>query len=49
MVLKMCLGDKKNVSKIENQEKYDLTKSSSEFTLNKRTKEELRGFKKFWE
>jgi primosomal protein N' (replication factor Y) len=47
MVLKMCLGDKKNVSKIENQEKYDLTKSSSEFTLNNEQKKSLEDLRNF--
>ena len=47
MVLKMCLGDKKNVSKIENQEKYDLTKSSSEFNLNNEQKKSLEDLRNF--
>ena len=47
MVLKMCLGDKKNVSKIENQEKYDFTKSSSQFTLNNEQKKSLEDLRNF--
>ena len=40
-VLKMCLGDKKNTTKIENQEKFLLIKNTSKFSLNKEQKNSL--------
>jgi len=46
-VLKMCLGDKKNSTKIEDQEKKKLNKKIK-FILNKDQKKKLRIFKKIW-
>ena len=47
MVLKMCLGDKKNVSKIEEFKKEELSKKKYIFFLNKEQKKSLEDLKKF--
>ena len=47
MVLKMCLGDKKNTSKIEVYEKKKLNKKKYNFSLNKEEKKSLKDLKKF--
>jgi primosomal protein N' (replication factor Y) len=47
MVLKMCLGDKKNVTKIEEKNKESLKKKKFKFILNKDQKESLKDLRKF--
>ena len=47
MVLKMCLGDKKNTSKIEEYKKEKLNKKKNNFILNKDQKKSLDDLKKF--
>jgi len=47
MVLKMCLGDKKNTSKIEDYEKKELNKKIYNFSINKEQKKSLDDLKKF--
>ena len=47
MVLKMCLGDKKNTSKIEEYKKKELNKKKYNFFLNKDQKKSLEDLKKF--
>jgi len=46
-VLKMCLGDKKNTSKIENFKKEKLNKKKNNFSLNKDQKKSLQDLKNF--
>ena len=47
MVLKMCLGDKKNLIKIEEKNKESLKKNKSKFILNKDQKRSLEDLRKF--
>ena len=47
MVLKMCLGDKKNISKIEEHTKEEIKKKKKTFFLNKNQKKSLEDLKKF--
>jgi len=47
MVLKMCLGDKKNSIKIEAINKENLKKKKSKFVLNKDQKKSLEDLRKF--
>jgi len=47
MVLKMCLGDKKNVFKIEEYKKQRLDKKIYNFSLNSDQKKSLKDLKKF--
>jgi len=47
MVLKMCLGDKKNTSKIEEIKKEKLFKKKYNFFLNNEQKKSLKDLKKF--
>ena len=47
MVLKMCLGDKKNSIKIEKINKESLKKKKSKFVLNKDQKKSLEDLRKF--
>ena len=47
MVLKMCLGDKKNTSKIEEYKTEELKKKKYNFTLNKDQKKSFEDLKKF--
>ena len=47
MVLKMCLGDKKNISKIEEYKKEEVEKKKINFTLNKDQIKSLDDLKKF--
>jgi primosomal protein N' (replication factor Y) len=47
MVLKMCLGDKKNISKIEEYKKKEVEKKKINFTLNKDQIKSLDDLKKF--
>jgi primosomal protein N' (replication factor Y) len=47
MVLKMCLGDKKNTSKIEEYKEEKLDKKKYNFSLNKEQKKSLEDLKKF--
>ena len=47
MVLKMCLGDKKNTFKIEEYKKEELKKKKYNFTLNKDQKKSFEDLKKF--
>ena len=47
MVLKMCLGDKKNVFKIEEHKKKKLDKKKYKFLLNSDQKKSLKDLKKF--
>ena len=47
MVLKMCLGDVKNTTKIEVYEKKKLNKKKYNFSLNKEQKKSLEDIKKF--
>jgi primosomal protein N' (replication factor Y) len=47
MVLKMCLGDKKNISKIEEHKKEELNKKKYNFSLNKDQKNSFEDLKKF--
>jgi len=47
MVLKMCLGDKKNTSKIEEYKKDKLKKKKNFFSLNKEQKKSLQDLKNF--
>ena len=47
MVLKMCLGDKKNSIKIEDSNKENLKKNKSKFILNKDQKKSLEELRKF--
>ena len=47
MVLKMCLGDKKNTSKIEEYKKKKLNPKKNSFSLNKDQKKSLEDLKKF--
>jgi len=47
MVLKMCMGDKKNTSKIEEQKKVKLNNKKNNFSLNKDQKKCLSDLKKF--
>ena len=42
MVLKMCLGDKKNTSKIEEYKKEKINKKKYNFSLNKEQKKVLK-------
>ncbi len=46
-VLKMCLGDKKNTSKIEEKNKENFEKNKSKFILNKDQKKSLEDLRKF--
>jgi primosomal protein N' (replication factor Y) len=46
-VLKMCLGDKKNTSKIEDYKKEKLSKKKNNFYLNKEQKKSLKDLKNF--
>ena len=46
-VLKMCLGDKKNISKIEDYKKEKLNKKKNNFHLNKDQKKSLEDLKNF--
>jgi primosomal protein N' (replication factor Y) len=46
-VLKMCLGDKKNTSKIEDFNKEKLNKKNNNFNLNKDQKKSLQDLKNF--
>jgi len=46
-VLKMCLGDKKNTSKIEDYNKEKLNKKKYNFSLNKDQKKSLKELKNF--
>ena len=48
-VLKMCLGDKKNITIIENQKKFLLIKNSSKFSLNKEQRNSLNDLRNFGE
>ena len=47
MVLKMCLGDKKNTSKIEEYKKEELSKRKYNFALNKDQKKSFEDLKRF--
>ena len=47
MVLKMCLGDKKNMTKTEQHIKEIVKKNKSKFILNKDQKKSLKDLKKF--
>jgi len=47
MVLKMCLGDKKNISKIEEYKKEELSKKKFNFFLNEDQKKSLEDLKRF--
>jgi primosomal protein N' (replication factor Y) len=47
MVLKMCLGDKKNTFKIEEYKKEELSKKKNNFVLNKDQKKSFEDLKKF--
>ena len=47
MVLKMCLGDEKNTSRIEEYKREKLTKKKNNFSLNKGQKQSLEDLKKF--
>ena len=47
MVLKMCLGDKKNTSKIEDLKKEKFDKKKINFSLNNDQKKSLKDLKKF--
>ena len=47
MVLKMCLGDKKNTSKIEELKEEKINKKKHNFYLNKEQKKSLEDLKKF--
>jgi primosomal protein N' (replication factor Y) (superfamily II helicase) len=47
MVLKMCLGDKKNTSKIEEYKKEKINKKKYNFSLNKEQKKSIEDLKKF--
>ncbi|MDB9760584.1 primosomal protein N' [Pelagibacteraceae bacterium] len=47
MILKMCLGDKKNTSKIEEYKKVKLNKKKHNFSLNKDQKKSFEDLKKF--
>ena len=47
MVLKMCLGDKKNTFKIEEYKKEELSKKKYNFTLNKDQKKSFEDLKRF--
>jgi len=47
MVLKMCLGDKKNSTKIEKLEKERIKKKTIKFILNKDQKKSLEDLRKF--
>jgi primosomal protein N' (replication factor Y) len=47
MVLKMCLGDKKNTSKIEEYKKEELSQKKYNFSLNTEQKKSLEDLKKF--
>jgi len=47
MVLKMCLGDKKNTSKIEDFKKEKFDKKIINFSLNNEQKKSLKDLKKF--
>jgi primosomal protein N' (replication factor Y) len=47
MVLKMCLGDKKNTFKIEEYKKEEYKKKKYNFTLNKDQKKSFEDLKKF--
>jgi len=47
MILKMCLGDKKNTSKIEENKQVKLKKKKYNFSLNKDQKKSLSDLKKF--
>ena len=47
MVLKMCLGDKKNTSKIEEHKEKILNQKKNIFSLNKEQKKSLEDLKKF--
>jgi primosomal protein N' (replication factor Y) len=47
MVLKMCLGDEKNTSRIEEYKRQKLTKKKNKFSLNKDQKQSLEDLKKF--
>ena len=46
-VLKMCLGDKKNITKIEEKNKESFKKNKSKFILNKDQKKSLEDLRKF--
>ncbi len=47
MVLKMCLGDKNNTSKIEKYKKKKINRKKYDFALNKGQKKSLEDLKKF--
>ena len=47
MILKMCLGDKKNTSKIEENKQVKLKKKKYNFSLNKDQKKSLSDLKRF--
>jgi primosomal protein N' (replication factor Y) len=47
MVLKMCLGDKKNITKIEESKKESYKKIKSKFILNKDQKKSLEDLRRF--
>jgi primosomal protein N' (replication factor Y) len=47
MVLKMCLGNKKNITKIEDNNKVSNKKNKSKFILNKDQKKSLEDLRKF--
>ena len=47
MVLKMCLGDKKNTTKIEQHKKESIKKNKFKFILNKDQNESLKDLRRF--